>query len=387
MGIASSVDYLPSALNLDPNNFQGYAWVLTTIGGLLVGLSVHYLGAPTGINAAIDEIHKEGRIDYRLTPGMIVASLLSLIFGSSAGPESPLVDINGRVGSWLGDKLKLSEGNTRILTFCGISAALGAFFGSPLGSAMLALELPHRFGLEYYEAIVPAIVSATISFAIFRSLTGHIIGGFYEFPTSPPFLPHHLIFAVLLGVLGAAVASLFIFIFRGTQRLTQAVPLHPILLTILGGLGLGLTAAIFPLTLFYGEHQIQIIIDKGAQIGWGLLILIAIVKMFTVSLSLHSGFRGGFIFPIFFIGAAIGMALSLLIPSIPPSVIMLCMMASVTVAVMKTPVSIPIILTVISDTNLIPTIAVASTVSFLLTMKISLIPTQRSRNSTPEKLL
>jgi len=374
---------LPRALHWDPGNVQSFAWIFTTIGGLLVGLSVHYLGAPSGINAAIDEIHREGRIDYRQTPGMIVASLLSLIFGSSAGPESPLVDINGSIGSWFGDKLNLSEGETRILTFCGMGAALGAFFGSPLGSAILALELPHRLGLEYYEALIPVLVSTVISFAIFRISTGHTIGGFYEFPSHPSFHPTHLIFAVFLGVVGAATARVFIFIFRRTQRFIQTVPIHPILLTTLGGLGLGLIAAVLPLTLFSGEREIQIIINTGAQLGWGTLLLIALGKMIAVSLSLHSGFRGGFIFALFFIGAAVGMGVSLLIPYIPPAVAILCMMAAVTVAVMKTPVSLPIILSVISNTDLIPMITVASVVSFLLTMNISFIPTQRSRSSVP----
>jgi H+/Cl- antiporter ClcA len=375
---------LPTALHWNPNNFRSYAWIFTTIGGLLVGLSVHFFGAPAGINVAVEEIHREGRIDYRQTPGMIVASLLSLIFGSSAGPESPLVDINGSIGSWLGDRLKLSQGNIRILTFCGMGAALGAFFGSPLGSAILALELPHRFGLEYYEALIPVLVSTVISFAIFRSATGHTIGGFYEFHSYPTFHPSHLIFAVILGAIGAATARLFIFIFHNTQRVIQTIPLHPILLTTLGGLSIGLVAAVFPLTLFYGEQEIQTIIDTGAQLGWQLLLLIAIAKMVTVSLSLHSGFRGGFIFPLFFIGAAVGMAVNLLVPAIPPAVTMLCLMAAVTVAVMKTPVSIPIILSVISNTDLIPMITVATIVSFLLTLRISLIPTQRARVSVPE---
>ncbi|MBE9229598.1 chloride channel protein [Phormidium sp. LEGE 05292] len=375
---------LPTALQWNPAKFQRFAWIFTTIGGFLVGLSVHYLGAPSGINTAIDEIHNEGRIDYRKTPGMIVASLLSLIFGSSAGPESPLVDINGSIGSWFSDKLKLSQGNTRVLTFCGMGAALGAFFGSPLGSAILALELPHRFGLEYYEALIPVMVSTVISFAIFRSCTGRTIGGFYEFHSYPAFHPSHLIFAVLLGMIGAAAATLFIFIFSRTQHFIQAVPIHPILLTTLGGLGIGLIAGVFPLTLFYGEREIQIIIDTGAQVGWKLLLLSAIAKMIAVSLCLHCGFRGGYIFALFFIGASIGMGVSLLVPYVPPSVAMLCMMAAVTVAVMKTPVSIPVILSVISNTDLIPMITVATIVSFLLTMKISLIPTQRARNSVPE---
>jgi H+/Cl- antiporter ClcA len=378
---------LPNAAQWNPNNFRRYAWVFTTIGGFLVGLSLYYIGAPTGINVAVDEINREGRIEYRQTPGMILASLLSLIFGSSAGPESPLVDINGSIGSWFGNKLKLSQGNTRILTLCGMGAALGAFFGSPLGSALLALELPHRFGLEYYEALIPVLVSTVIGFAIFRFSTGRTIGGFYEFPSYETFHPTHLLFAVLLGVIGAAVAVLFILIFHSTQRIIQRVSIHPILLTTLGGLGIGLIAAVLPLTLFYGEHEIEIMLETGAQLGWKLLLVSAIGKMITVSLSLHSGFRGGFIFALFFIGAAIGMAVSLLVPAIPPAVSMLCMMSALTVAVMKTPVSIPIVLSVISDTDLIPMITVSAMVGLLLTMRISLIPTQRSRTTIPESLV
>jgi H+/Cl- antiporter ClcA len=109
--------------------------------------------------------------------------------------------------------------------------------------------------------------------------------------------------------------------------------------------------------------------------------------MFTVSLSLHTGFRGGVLFPLFFIGAVVGMAVSLLIPAIPPTVGMICMMAAIAVGVMKTPVSLALILSVISDTDLIPVITVAVIVSFLATSRISLIETQRSRNTFPEPYL
>jgi H+/Cl- antiporter ClcA len=75
----------------------------------------------------------------------------------------------------------------------------------------------------------------------------------------------------------------------------------------------------------------------------------------------------------------VGMAMSLLISDLPPSVAMVCTMAAMTVAVIKTPVSIALILTVISDEDLIPMITVASIISFLLTMPISLFSMQRSR--------
>jgi H+/Cl- antiporter ClcA len=359
--------------------FRSYVWIFTTIGGFLVGLTARYLGAPSGMDTVVDEIHKTGQIDYRQTPGMVVASLLSLIFGSSAGPETPLVDINGSIGSWLGNQLKLPSATTRVLTFCGMSAALGAFFGSPLGSALLALELPHCWGLEYYEALIPVLVSALLGFAVFRLCAGLTIGGLYEFPPYTELKLEHLLFAALLGIIGALVAVVFIILFRGIGQLTQPLTNRPLLLTTLGGLGIGLIATVLPLTLFYGETQIQTIVDIGSRLGVGLLLLIALGKMLTVSLSLQAGFRGGFIFPLFFIGAAVGMAVSLVIPQIPPTVGMVCTMAAVTVAAIKTPVSVVLILTVISHTEMIPVITVATIVSFLLTTRISLIRTQRSR--------
>ncbi len=371
---------LPGMLQVNPADMiRHYAWIFTTLGGFFVGLIVHYLGAPTGLEAAVDEIHRAGRIDYKQTPGMVVASLVSMIFGSSAGPEAPLVDVNGSIGSWLADRLKVSKATTRILTFCGMSAALGAFFGSPLGSALLALELPHFLGLEYYEALIPVIVSAIFGFVVFRLCTGLTIGGLYQFPDYGEFQPDHLIHALTLGVIGAAVASSFVLIFRATRHLIGLIRIHPILLNTLGGLSVGLIAYFFPLTLFYGEEQIQTVIDTGTTLGATLLIFTAIAKMVTISLCLQTGFRGGFIFPLFFVGASVGMAVHLMLPQIPITVSMVCMMASVTVAVMKTPVSLALILTVISDTDLIPVITISTMVSFLLTHRTHMISTQRSR--------
>jgi H+/Cl- antiporter ClcA len=373
--------WLPNAIR--PNSaahFQSFAWVLTGVGGLLVGWVVQRLGAPGGLNEAIDEIHREGRISYRHTSGMVVASLLSLGFGSSAGPEAPLVDINGSLGSWVADRLKLGQSDSRTLTFCGMSAALGAFFGSPLGSALLALELPHSLGLEYYEALIPVLVAAIAGFVVFRSITGLTIGGMYQFPNYGELQPHHLLYAVLLGMVGAAVAVLFMLIFRVTKPLVQPLRHWPIALNLLGGSMVGAIALFLPLTLFYGEREIQIIIDQGSQLGIGLLLLTAIGKMVTLSLSIHSGFRGGVVFPTFLIGAAVGKAMSLMIPDIPSTVAMVCTMAAMTVAVLKTPISIILILTVISDADLIPIITVTSTISFLITMPITFISTKRFRS-------
>lgn len=373
---------LPEMLQVQfPGEFlsKNYVWIAASIGGLLVGLSLYIMGLPGEVAFVVDQVHDPGRIDMKQTPAMIVASLFSIVAGGSAGPEAPLVQVNGSIGGWLGTQLKLSRPTIRILTFCGMSAALGAFFGAPLGGALFALEIPHRRGLEYYEAIIPAVLSAILSFTVFRLNTGLSIGGLYHFESIPPLTLTNLLEGAILGVVGAAVALLFVLVFRVVGYLTAPLHHHTILLAMLGGLAIGLIALVLPQTLFFGEKEIDLIIEQGADYGIALLLMIGIAKMLAISCTLHAGFRGGFIFPLFYIGAAVGLAIALGFPQIHPTIGMVCLMAAVNVAITKTPVSTTVILSVIADTSMVPVIVIASFTSFLLTTQVSLIKTQRPR--------
>ncbi|MEL7520410.1 MAG: chloride channel protein, partial [Cyanobacteria bacterium J06553_1] len=352
---------------------NNYVWIATTIGGFCVGLVLYFMGLPGEMAKVVDSIHSPGRIDVSKTPAMVIASLVAITSGGSAGPEAPLVQVNGSFGSWLGDKLNLETTSVRVLTFCGMSAALGAFFGAPIGAALFALEIPHRRGLEYYEAIAPAVVSAILSFATFRLNTGITIGGFYHFESVPELQPINLLEGLLLGIVGAAVAILFIYVFKAVGKLLAPLEHNLILLATLGGLSIGLIAFVYPQTLFFSEEQIHTVIESGATLGAVTLLCIALAKIFAISFTLHSGFLGGFIFPLFFIGANTGLAIALLIPGVHPTVAMVCLMAAVNVAVTKTPISTSIILSVLSGTTMLPVIVIASFISFILTSKIAMI--------------
>ena len=368
-----------------PNWFptNNYVWIATTIGGFCVGLVLYFMGLPGEMAKVVDSIHSPGRIDVTKTPAMVIASLVAITAGGSAGPEAPLVQVNGSFGSWLGDKLNLDTASVRVLTFCGMSAALGAFFGAPIGAALFALEIPHRRGLEYYEAVAPAVIAAILSFATFRINTGITIGGFYHFEAVPELQPFNLLEGLLLGFVGAGVAVLFIFIFKKVGALLSPLEDNRILLATLGGLAIGLIALVYPQTLFFSEEQIHTVIETGAALGAASLLLIAFAKIFAISFTLHSGFLGGFIFPLFFIGANVGLAISLLIPGLHPTIAMVCLMAAVNVAVTKTPVSTSIILSVLSGTAMLPVIVIASFVSFVLTSNVAMIGTQRERQAFP----
>lgn len=367
--------YFPSWLGV--NN---YVPIATTVGGFCVGLALYFFGLPGEMAQVVDKIHNPGKIDIRKSPSMIIASLIAITSGGSAGPEAPLVQVNGSFGSWLGDRLKLAKTSVRILTFCGMSAALGAFFGAPIGAALFVLEIPHRRGLQYFEAIAPAIIAAIFSFAVFRLNTGITIGGFYHFEVVPALSAQNLLEGIVLGIIGAGLAVMFIAIFRTIGKLLKPLEHYPILLATLGGLSIGLIAFVFPQTLFFSETQIQTVIETGATLSVGMLLAIAVAKMFAISFTLHSGFLGGFIFPLFFIGANAGYAVSLAVPQVHPTVGMVCLMAAINVAVTKTPVSTSIILSVLSGTAMLPVIAISSFVSFVLTSQITMIKTQRCRD-------
>jgi H+/Cl- antiporter ClcA len=184
----------------------------------------------------------------------------------------------------------------------------------------------------------------------------------------------------LLGAVGAAPALLFVLIFRVIGYFAQLIEHQPVLLATLGGLSIGSIATAFPQTLFFGEREIQTIFDRGASLGIAMLLMISVAKTLAIGCTLYSGFRGGFIFPLFYMGATMGLAISLGFSQIHPTIAMVCIMASVNVAVTKTSISTTVILSVLSDAAIIPVIA--SFVSFLLTSELSLIKTQRSRMFT-----
>ncbi|MGK7889580.1 MAG: chloride channel protein [Leptolyngbyaceae cyanobacterium] len=360
-----------------------YTWIVATVGGLGVGLCLYFLGQPGEMAIVIDKVHDAGRLEPGQTPGMVATSLVSITAGGSLGPEAPLVQINGSTGSWIADKLRLNVAATRIMTFCGMGAALAAFFGDPIGGPLFALEIPHRRGIEYYEAIIPAAIAGIFSFGVFRFGTGLEVGGIYHFDlfeAVPTLSWVHLLEGAALGLVGGLAGILFISIFRFVKWLIRHIEHQTIWLAILGGLGIGWIAVLFPQTLFFSEQQIETqLIEPAASLTVLMLLGICLAKMVAIAFTIHGGFRGGFIFPLFFTGASLGLAIAYGVPHVHPTIAMLCCMAAINVAITKTPVSTSIILTVLSDTSILPIIAIASFTSFLLTSNIGLLKTQRSR--------
>ena len=141
--------------------------------GAAIALITLLLGNPGDVELLVDNIHVSGgSSDIRDLRSLIPVSLLGIAAGSPIGPEAPLVQTTGSIGSWVGLRLRLHEDELRLLTISGMAAGFTVLLGVPLGSAVFALEILHRRGLEYYEALLPALVGALSGYGVYVAITG-----------------------------------------------------------------------------------------------------------------------------------------------------------------------------------------------------------------------
>lgn len=357
--------------------FQGFSLVLVMpVAGLVIGLIIHFLGNPGEIAVIVDNIHfRGGRLDARKNPSMILASLVSISAGGSAGPEAPLVQVTGSFGTWVADRLKLQGEDLRSMSLAGMAAGFTALFGAPLGGAMFALEiLHHQHILEYYEALMPAIVSSCASYLVFAAITHLGIAPTWSFPQYHLQNIDDFAFAIIFGIVGAMVGWIFIGIFRLCDRLYVRIPGPIYLHTTLAGLSLGILAAFLPLTRYFGHEELNSVVNQSHSAVF--LFALAVGKMAAISITVTGGWRGGFIIPLFFTGACVGKAVAALIPGLNPALAMICTMAAVNAAVTRTPISTTLLLSKLTNFNPLTPILFASLIGFFLAPKVPLIASQ-----------
>jgi H+/Cl- antiporter ClcA len=306
---------------------------------------------------------------------MILSSLLCVSSGGSLGPEAPLVQVTGSTGSWLGKILRLKGENLRSLSIAGMASGFTALFGAPLGGSLFALEiLHHEYAVEYYKAIIPAFVASCFSYLIFAIIVHLGIGPTWHLPTYTMSTRFDFLYAVFFALIATAMGWIFIYCTKFFKALFNQIKAPIYIKTFIGGLVLGILAYYLPVTRYFGHEEINALLGTGFSTQ--TLLLILLVKIVAISVTVTSGWRGGFIIPLFFVGTTLGILLHQAFPSVSLSLTIISCMAAINSCVTRTPMSTTILLSTLTGFSYLVPIMFASLTGYFFAPKIPFISSQ-----------
>ncbi|MBZ9730962.1 chloride channel protein [Salegentibacter sp. JZCK2] len=361
--------------------FTGWLVIpVMALAGFAAGLIIHFFGDPGEIDLIVNNIRfNKGKLDPKNNPSMVLSSLLCVGSGGSLGPEAPLVQVTGSTGSFLGKILRLKGDQLRSLSIAGMASGFTALFGAPLGGSLFSLEiLHHKHAVEYYKAIIPAFVSSCFSYIIFAIIVHLGLGPLWDMPSYEMQDRFDFLYAVGFSILAATMGWVFIYCTKFLKNAFKKLHSPIYLKTLLGGILLGVIAYYFPLTRYFGHHEINELILGDFSIGFLIMLLFA--KILAISITVTSGWRGGFIIPLFFVGASLGLILHSLFPHINMALCVVSCMAAINACVTRTPMSTTILLATLTGFNYFIPIFFASLTGYFLAPKIPFISSQLKRN-------
>ena len=315
--------------------------LIPTVGGLISGWIV-FTFAPEaeghGTDALIKAFHRGGgSIRARVPLIKALTSVITIGTGGSAGQEGPIAQIGAGFGSFFARLLRLTPDERRLLVLAGASGGVGAIFRAPLGGALFGLEILYASSAVEPAALLPCLASSIIAYSTFALfITPRPI--FVVPPLHFSGLRELPLFAVL-ALVCAAVGWVYVRFFYGSRdRFFHKLPIPRHVKPAIGGLLLGLMALEFPQLLSGGYGWVQWgaiglppdLLASGSSespfvpnMAFQTLLMLALLKIVSTSLTISSGGSGGVFGPSMFIGGmlggAVGMIFNKLLDPIAPN--------------------------------------------------------------------
>ena len=344
---------------------------LLPVGGLVIVGSYRLLHdeKDTGTNLVLSAIHSDEELPLRMAPLIFISTLITHLFGGSAGREGAALQLGGSLGNGLGKLFRFDEKDQHIMIMCGMSAAFSALFGTPMAAAIFSMEVV-SVGVMYYAALVPCVIS---------SLTAHAVAAFFGVSQEMFLIQEIPAFGILsavkvsaLSILCAGVSILFCIMLHQSEHLYKKYFKNPYIRIFAGG------CFVLILTLLVGDQRYN---------GTGINMIEQCIKgsvrpeaffmkMLFTALTLGAGFKGGEIVPSFFTGAAFGCLFGNLL-GFSPTLCTAVGMASVFCGVTNCPITALLISFELFGYNGMPYFLLAVAFSYMLSGYYGLYSSQK----------
>ena len=344
---------------------------LLPVGGLVIVGSYRLLHdeKDTGTNLVLSAIHSDEELPLRMAPLIFISTLITHLFGGSAGREGAALQLGGSLGNGLGKLFQFDEKDQHIMIMCGMSAAFSALFGTPMAAAIFSMEVV-SVGVMYYAALVPCVIS---------SLTAHAVAAFFGVSQEMFLIQEIPALGILsavkvsaLSILCAGVSILFCIMLHQSEHLYKKYFKNPYIRIFAGG------CFVLILTLLVGDQRYN---------GTGINMIEQCIKgsvrpeaffmkMIFTALTLGAGFKGGEIVPSFFTGAAFGCLFGNLL-GFSPTLCTAVGMASVFCGVTNCPITALLISFELFGYNGMPYFLLAVAFSYMLSGYYGLYSSQK----------
>ncbi len=279
-----------------------YPWIiyLLPFGGLIiVFLYKKTMNEDPGTNLVINSIRTDGKVPFMMSPLIFIGTVITHLFGGSAGREGAALQLGGSIGSQIGNLIGLDEKDMHLITLCGMSGVFAALFGTPLTAAFFSMEVI-SIGIIYYSAFIPCIVSSLTAYGV--SLYFGLEPVKFTLNVFPEVSLENIIKVMILGSLCAVVSIIFCEILHKSNNVLKKYISNSYMRVFIGG------TAIVIMTLIIGSRDYN---------GAGMDIISSavngtarpeafILKMIFTAITISVGYKGGEIVPTFFIGSTFG---------------------------------------------------------------------------------
>jgi len=323
-----------------------------------------------GTEKVIEAVHKRmGKIPFKVVPVKLVATVITLASGGSAGKEGPCAQIGAGLASAFGELLRLDTIDRKKLVICGISAGFATVFGTPVAGALFGIEVL-VLGRMLYDVLFPSFVAGIVGYHV-ATLIG-VSYSWHAIIAVPQLTGMSFLEMVLLGMWCGLIALFLIEVMKYSHKTFDSLPCHYLLKAALGGgLLVVIGVSLSPTYLGLGLDSI----DAGLG-GTALPAGAFFWKSITTSITLGCGGSGGIVTPIFFIGTSAGNLFARIFHEPYLAAYSAIGMTALLAGAANTPIAASVMAIEMFGPGLAPHAAVACMVSFLIVGYRSVYPSQ-----------